>query len=89
MWGGRGDGSGCAVCEEPIRPDQLELELEFARESTEEANQNPHVHTLCFTAWQLESRARKGPRPSDLPAAEAAGTMPRRGLDLALRRESA
>jgi hypothetical protein len=86
MWGGRGTGRGCVVCQEPIGPNERELELEFAREVLESAHENPHVHVPCFTAWQLESR-RGELAPTDLPGPRAEGTMRRRGLDL--RRESA
>lgn len=80
MWGGRGDGSPCAICDQPIRPDEVEFELEFpggaddspgqvdhARENGHQPPANPHVHIGCFTAWELErqqSAAMSGAAPS-------------------------
>ena len=31
-WGGPGVGAACAVCALPVNPDQMEFEIEFARE---------------------------------------------------------
>ncbi len=49
-WGGRGVGVPCAICDVPVRPDEMELEMEFV------AGGNHlkviHVHTKCFAAWE-------------------------------------
>jgi len=47
-WGGRGSDARCAVCDLPIFPDQLELEMEFADQGTF------HLHVSCSYAWFAE-----------------------------------
>jgi len=53
MWGGRGHGGECRVCGKPIRQDETEFELQFAR--TDGSGPDTfHVHIGCFTAWEFE-----------------------------------
>jgi hypothetical protein len=50
-WGGRGSGAPCAICDVPVRRDDMELEIEFV------AGRHVtvlRVHTKCFAAWELE-----------------------------------
>jgi len=64
MLGGTGFGASCAVCAEPVTPDQAEFELEFAPASgdgTSTGNsdghaqpQTHHVHIRCFAACEFE-----------------------------------
>jgi hypothetical protein len=49
-WGGTGSGAACAVCDEPVKPDQMELELEFKRQGSGKYR----LHSKCFTAWEFE-----------------------------------
>jgi hypothetical protein len=55
-WGGPGVGAECAVCEKPVGKDEMEFEIQFARDSNDI---NPgldkfHVHIRCFAAWEFE-----------------------------------
>jgi hypothetical protein len=52
-WGGPGLGAQCAICDAPVKPDQVEVELEFAPGSSAD---NYHVHARCFVAWEAERR---------------------------------
>jgi len=54
VWGGRGGGAVCGVCEKPIAGDQLEYELEFAPDSGNPGLDKLHLHLRCFAVWELE-----------------------------------
>lgn len=56
MWGGPGVGADCAMCNVSIQRDELELELEFARDNDADTVDKYHVHILCFAAWERERR---------------------------------
>jgi hypothetical protein len=45
------------VCEKPVTKDELEGEIEFAREVVPELD-NFHVHVRCFAAWGSSARRR-------------------------------
>ena len=51
VWGGRGTGRVCSICNTSITPDAVEFELEFiwAAEVT-----THHVHVDCFAVWDRE-----------------------------------
>ena len=55
-WGGPGVGAACAVCALPVNPDQMEFEIEFARDGDYPGLDNFHVHVRCFAAWEFERR---------------------------------
>ena len=55
-WGGPGVGPACAVCALPVNPDQMEFEIEFARDGDYPGLDNFHVHVRCFAAWEFERR---------------------------------
>ena len=59
VWGGPGTGGACSICNQPLKPDAVEFELEFiwATELT-----THHVHADCFTAWERESETLDGPK---------------------------
>ena len=59
-WGGPGVGAECAVCGLPVTKDQLEFEIQFARNGDNTDLDNFHVHLRCFAAWEFE---RTKPRP--------------------------
>jgi hypothetical protein len=62
-WGGPGVGAECAVCELPVTKDQMEFEIEFARDGDTPGLDKFHVHVRCFAAWEFErARARRPPR---------------------------
>ena len=64
IWGGPGAGAGCTICGAYVSEDQMELEIEFAREDGLGVDRH-HVHVSCFAAWEAELRK-----------TEAAGSSP-------------
>jgi hypothetical protein len=50
-WGGPGVG---AVCEQPAASDQMEFEIQFARDGDSPGLDKFHVHIRCFAAWEFE-----------------------------------
>ena len=54
MWGGNGVGAPCTICGEPVTPDQVEYEVEFAHEGAIPGLDKYHVHLRCFAAWEFE-----------------------------------
>jgi hypothetical protein len=53
MWGGSGDGARCAVCDETLSRD--ELELEFDVDPQDGQNMGTYrMHVSCYTAWKSE-----------------------------------
>ena len=52
MWGGPSNGTDCTICGGPVNRNELELELEFARNGDDLAVDTYHVHIPCFAAWQ-------------------------------------
>jgi hypothetical protein len=57
VWGGQGAGADCTVCGAPVKPEELELEMEFAAAGDELGRGSHHVHPRCFAAWQLEMQS--------------------------------
>lgn len=53
-WGGPGVGAPCAVCELPIGRDEMEFEIQFARNGDNPGVDKYHVHARCFAAWEFE-----------------------------------
>jgi len=54
IWGGPGVGAGCLICERPVSKDELEFEIEFARDGDSPGLDKFHLHVRCFAAWELE-----------------------------------
>jgi hypothetical protein len=55
IWSGLGVDVGCAVCEQPVRRYELEVELQFERNSTRAPGlDNFQIHARCFAAWEFE-----------------------------------
>jgi hypothetical protein len=44
------------MCHRSIQRDELELEIEFARDNNADTVDKYHVHILCFAAWERERR---------------------------------
>ena len=88
MWGGLGTGVVCAVCGEPVRPEQLGYELEFAGGDTPGVRTHA-THIPCFAAWEYErqnfqgSIATRGILSND----SVDGTIHSRGDDTTRRRD--
>ena len=57
--GGPGVGADCTVCGLPVTKDQLEFEIQFARDGDNPGLDKFHVHIRCFAAWELERHVRK------------------------------
>jgi hypothetical protein len=51
VWGGRGEGVKCSICDIAVTEAEIEFELEFFRAPTVVRH---HVHLDCFTAWERE-----------------------------------
>ena len=59
-WGGPGVGATCTVCELPVTTQEMEFEIQFARDAKQglEAGLDKyHVHIRCFAAWEFERRS--------------------------------
>jgi hypothetical protein len=54
--GGLGTGKNCVVCDELITLTQMEIELEFKRESPAPGLDTYLAHPRCFSALELELR---------------------------------
>lgn len=59
-WGGPGVGAACSVCGQPVRKDEKELEIEFARDGGDPGLDKFHLHIRCFAAWELERGKSQG-----------------------------
>jgi hypothetical protein len=53
-WGGPGVGAPCSICALPVRSDELEFEVQFARDSDNPGLDKFHIHARCFAVWELE-----------------------------------
>jgi hypothetical protein len=54
-WGGSGDGARCAVCEEHLSRDELEVEFEVTPQDGQEGG-TYRMHVSCYIAWESELR---------------------------------
>ena len=52
-WGGPGLGKPCAICQQPVRKNESEFEIEFAQAGSNRAV-TLHLHVRCFAAWEFE-----------------------------------
>jgi hypothetical protein len=53
-WGGPGVGAKCTVCDEAVKRDQLEFEIQFEHNGDNPGLDKFHVHVRCFAAWEFE-----------------------------------
>lgn len=53
-WGGPGIGADCTICSAPLKRDEFEFEIEFARNGDDPGLDRYHVHIPCFAAWDFE-----------------------------------
>ena len=51
-WGGPGAGACCSVCGAIVKPEETELELEFARSGDGSQPERHHLHSGCLAAWE-------------------------------------
>ena len=55
-WGGPGVGTLCQVCGVPVTKDEMEFEIQFARDGDNPGLDKFHVHIRCYAAWELERK---------------------------------
>jgi hypothetical protein len=53
-WGGPGVAAECSVCGKPVSKEELEFEIQFARDGDNPGLDKFHVHIRCFAAWEFE-----------------------------------
>jgi hypothetical protein len=53
-WAGPGSGARCSLCGLPVRPDEVEFELEFGDQWGASGSRTVDAH--CFAAWEFERR---------------------------------
>ena len=53
-WGGPGVGAPCVVCALPVTKNEMEFEIQFARDDDNPGLDKFHVHIRCFAAWVFE-----------------------------------
>jgi hypothetical protein len=53
LWGGPGVNAPCAVCDRPVRTDEMEFEVQFALDGGAPHFDVYHVHTRCYAVWEL------------------------------------
>jgi hypothetical protein len=56
IWAGPGFGHRCTICDRPVARDDVEYELEFARDRVDRGRANSRVHFSCLVAWESECR---------------------------------
>jgi hypothetical protein len=60
-WGGPGVGAPCSVCEKPVTKEEMEFEIQFARDGDNPGLDKFHVHIRCFAAWEFERAKAQSP----------------------------
>ena len=53
VWGGPGTGI-CTICGTSMKPNEVGLEIEFARAGADSMLEKHDLHPRCFAAWELE-----------------------------------
>jgi hypothetical protein len=56
MWGGRGEGARCTICDTPVTQEEIEFEIEFATDGADGLVDRHRVHGPCLIAWEAERR---------------------------------
>ena len=60
-WGGPGVGATCSVCEKPVTKEEMEFEIQFARDGDNPGLDKYHVHIRCYAAWEFERNTPRSP----------------------------
>ena len=72
VWAGQGSGARCAICSDPLKPEELEYELELSGNSDGGGQRDYHTHIACFAAWEREREnllsVSRGITGDDLPS---------------------
>jgi hypothetical protein len=58
MWGGRGSGKTCSLCDKPILDTEHEMELEYERDPSQPV---VRFHLQCQAVWDEVRQARSSP----------------------------
>jgi hypothetical protein len=66
-WGGLGVGAMCTICDLPMRRDEMEFEIQFARDDGNPGLDKFHVHLQCFAVWEFERMMSDGDPPTRWP----------------------
>lgn len=53
LWGGPGVSAPCAVCDRPVKAEEMEFEVQYARDGGAPHFDVFHVHTRCYAVWEL------------------------------------
>jgi hypothetical protein len=68
-WGGPGIGAPCTICRATVTRDEMEIEIEFARDGDGSGCDKYRVHPRCLAAWEFEldqiQPATRQPLPAD------------------------
>ena len=54
VWGGPGIGALCTICNQPVLQNEMEFEVQFARDGARPHFDVFHIHIRCFAAWEFE-----------------------------------
>jgi hypothetical protein len=61
MWGSRGTGAACALCDHSIMPEEIEYEVELEGKS---ASTTLQFHLACYSVWHSVCESmQEGGRP--------------------------
>jgi hypothetical protein len=81
-WGGKGGGACCAVCDLPVRRDEIGFDLEFLGQSVDSNGGNYALHIRCLAAWEFERGGLAlASKPDHLQGRSTDGTITGRELD--------
>jgi hypothetical protein len=53
---GTGSGATCGACDEPLTPNEREIEIEVRRPEPTPGLEVYGLHAKCFEAWEFECR---------------------------------
>jgi hypothetical protein len=56
VWGGPGIGASCTICDQPVLQNEMEFEVQWARDGVQPHFDVFHIHIRCFAAWEFERR---------------------------------
>ena len=68
-------GLSCPVCIEPVKRDEVQVEIQFRRPDSTLGSDSYQLHPLCFAAWEFE-RTKIGATPLGPPLDTGEGDVP-------------
>jgi ferredoxin len=54
MWGSCGSGAACSLCDQPIRPEEVEYEVATPDRAAESGERVLRFHLECHAIWEAE-----------------------------------